>query len=92
MSLSDYVENYYVSIMKLDKGNPDVEKFITLVRSFENSKPDNTFLIGYNEFRDYIRKSTTDYTFINLHFNRMRYHIQSYFNNDVILEYTVFVF
>jgi hypothetical protein len=88
--LSDYVENYYIPIMKLDKESKSVKDFIDAIKQLE-ARPENiaeNLLKAYRDFIDYIRKDLKDYRFINLHFSRMRYDIQTRFS--VNLEYVYF--
>ena len=79
MSLSDYIENYYMTIMNIDKTVSVFSDFINVVKNLENSKSiDNTLLDSYQNMVAYIKKDTNKD--INLHFNRMRYHVQLYFS------------
>lgn len=72
-TVSDYVEHYYIPIMKLDKKAPAVSEFIKAVSEFNV----DTFLPAYNELQNYIRHSVNDHTLVNMYFNRMRSQLQT---------------
>lgn len=88
--LSDYVENYFIPVMKLDKDAEPVKKFIVTIKILELRPQDvATRLVDtYNELVNYIKKEAKDYMLINSHFNRMKFHIQNQFS--VSLEYVYF--
>ena len=79
--LSEHVKDYYLPIMKIE--NTDVAKtFVLEIQKIENTNTvDGSFLEAYTHLVDYIRNDMKDYTLINIHFNRMRFHVYHQFKS-----------
>lgn len=91
--LSEYVRDYYLPVMKI--GNTDAAKmFVTEIEKIESTNTvDDSFLEAYTHLVDYIKNDIQDYTLINIHFNRMRFHVYHQFKsipNFPNLEYISF--
>ena len=91
--LSEHVRDYYLPIMKIE--NTDSAKMFAIeIEKIETTNTvDDSFLEAYTRLVDYIRNDVKDYTIINIHFNRMRFHIYHQFKsiaNFPNLEYVSF--
>jgi hypothetical protein len=86
-NLSEYVENYYITAMKLESSMEVVKSFIESVKSLDS----NRIIESYQSLVNYIRENAEDKNCVNLYFNRMRCHIQESFANYSMLQYVYFL-
>ena len=92
MTISDYVRDYYIPLMKIDRNIPEVSSFIECVEFLENNKDRKFDQLekSYYNLVEYIKKNIKDFTCVNQHFNRLRFHIQCYFLNSPIFDHIIF--
>jgi hypothetical protein len=79
--LYEYIRDYYIPIMKLE--NTDVvNTFVETIKRIENTNTiDDSFLEAYTHMVNYIRDECKDFTHVNMHFNRMRFHMSHQFKS-----------
>lgn len=91
--LYEYIRDYYFPIMKIESVET-TNTFLKEVEKIETSKTvEDSFLEAYNHLINHIRNEIKDYTYINTHFNRMRFHMIHQFKsipNFPNLEYISF--
>jgi hypothetical protein len=86
MSLIDFIEDYYLPIMKIDKNIPCIQSLFLAITNGDKLGVEKS----YYELVQYIKNevSIDIYPVINLYFNRMRYEIYTSF--DLNLQYIYF--
>ena len=89
--LSDYIENYYIPLMKLDCNIPSIKNFIENVKRTEDTQLTESLSNSYQSLVDYVRENVEDKKPVNMYFNRMRCDIQHAFSNQSMLSYVYFV-
>ena len=88
MSIIDYIEDYYLPLMDIDKNLSDVQNLFLSIKSGDKINVE----ISYNNLVDHIKTSPeygeNQIIKINQYFNRMRYDILTAF--DLTLPYINF--
>jgi hypothetical protein len=88
--VSDYLENYYIPLMKLSLDIPEIKNFIQNIKTSEEKKNTDFLIQSYDELVNYIKNNVDDPKYINLYFNRMRCDIQHHFSNNGMFSYVYF--
>jgi hypothetical protein len=89
--ISEYIENYYIPLMKLDSNSLSIKNFIEDVKGAEETRVTDSIVKSYQSLVDYIRENVQDKKPINVYFNRMRCDIHHTFSNESMLPYVYFV-